>query len=87
MARLWALVSGGAAGLVTYGLLTRRRRRAPEPPPEVPQEPDPRAEELKAKLAEQREDEPEPEPQNVESRRQDVHENARSAIDEMRGEN
>jgi len=46
--------------------------------------------ELRAKLAEVR-SEPEPEPQpeppdSPEDRRRDVHEQARSALDEMRGE-
>jgi hypothetical protein len=85
MARLWAVLSGGAAGLAAYRLL-RRRRTAP---PEAPAEPDARAEELRAKLAETRE-EPEPaaeeEPQDVAARRGDVHERARAAIEEMRGD-
>ena len=46
--------------------------------------------ELRAKLAEARsEPEPQPEPErpdSAEDRRRDVHEQARSALDEMRGE-
>ena len=56
------------------------RRRAEEP-----QGPDP-ADELRAKLAETREPEPQaaPEPEaDVESRRSDVHDRARQAIDDL----
>lgn len=58
------------------------RRRKHEPPAQAP-EPDP-AEELRAKLAASREPEPEPEaPADVAARRQDVHDRARAAIDEL----
>ena len=87
MARLWAVLSGGAAGLVAYRLF--RRRRPPVPEAQAPAEPDPRAEELRARLAETKHaEEPaaEPEPEDVAARRSDVHDRARAAIDEMRGE-
>ena len=85
MRRLYAWLVGGAAGVAAYRLLRRRRSVAAEPA-----EPDQRAEELRAKLAETKDSSPEPEPQpeapaDVESRRKDVHEAARTAIDEMRG--
>ena len=73
----------------------RRGRRSPEPPPEPAE--DPRAEELRRKLEESRtvaeeqhEEAASPETPvdeaDVESRRAAVHERARSAADEMRGE-
>jgi hypothetical protein len=65
-----------------------RRKPAPEA---VPAEVDP-VQELRAKLAESRsEPEPEPElepgrPDDPDARRRDVHEHARTALDEMRDE-
>jgi hypothetical protein len=64
---------------------------APEPAPE-PTEPDGRAEELREKLAETRaEEEPSPPeaedaPSMVDERRQQVHEEGRAALDEMRSD-
>ena len=73
---------------------------APAPPP-PPQAPDDRAEELRTKLAESRaSDEPSPvepdeprespespeSPESLEERRRHVHEQGRSAIDEMQGD-
>ena len=91
MSRLYAWVTGAAAGLGAYRLLTRRRRGAGKPQPAPVPEQDRRAEELRERLAETRADAPaEPEaeaaPADVESRRREVHEQGRAAIDEMRGD-
>jgi hypothetical protein len=68
------------AGILGIAWL-RRRKQAPAAPAADP------AEELRAKLAAQREPEPEPEPAeqpaDVAARRQDVHDRARAAIDEL----
>jgi len=70
------------AGILGIAWL-RRRKQAPAAPAVDP------AEELRAKLAAQREPEPEPEPEpaeqpaDVAARRQDVHDRARAAIDEL----
>jgi hypothetical protein len=84
MRRLVAWLAGAAAGLAAYGALKRRRseRRAlPE------QGLDPRADELRARLAETRDGEAEPagepEPLDPEARRRRVHEQGRAALDEM----
>jgi hypothetical protein len=62
------------------------RKRAEQPPAADP------ADELRAKLAEQRDPEPEPEPEpegetgaqgDVESRRSEVHDRARQAIEDL----
>ena len=60
MRRLTAWIGGVASGVVAYRFW--RRHRAPDaaPEPEAPAEPDDRAEELRAKLAETRVAEPEP---------------------------
>ena len=74
MKRLLAVILGG------FGLRVLLRRRARSVAAQEP------AEELRAKLAETRaDDEPAP-PANgsVDSRRADVHERARKAIDELR---
>jgi hypothetical protein len=71
----WA--AGAAGGLAAYRAVMRRK--APEP---VTAEADP-ANELRAKLSEARAVETAPE--EPDARRRDVHEQARSAIDEMRG--
>jgi len=85
MRRFTAWLAGAAGGLAAYTLL-RRRAKPAESAAETPDEHDPRAEELRAKLAETR-DAPEPAaPEDVESRRASVHEQGRAAIDEMRGE-
>jgi hypothetical protein len=68
--RLLALLVGG------LGIRALLRRRGGPPALEAP------AEELRAKLAARREPEPEPEPEpDVDSRRADVHDRARRAID------
>ena len=70
------------AGILGIAWLRRRTQEAPHPV-----EPDP-AEELRAKLAASRDPEPEPEapPADVAARRQDVHDRARAAIDELSNE-
>jgi len=83
--RLLGWLAGAAGGLAAYRLL-RRRSAAPV---EAPAEPDARAEELRAKLAETQE-EPAPEPEapaaeeSPEERRRRVHDHGRAALDEMR---
>jgi hypothetical protein len=80
-------MAGAAGGLAAYKAATRHKTAsepgAPEPPPaqEPPAPDDDPAEELRAKLAEARADEPEP--QGPDARRQAVHDEARSALDEM----
>jgi hypothetical protein len=88
MRRPHAWIAGAAGGLAAWRLLRRRRRVAPEPA--VEPGPDPRAEELRAKLAERGgEEEPEapPEPaaavEDPDERRRRVHEAGRAALDEM----
>ena len=100
MRRLYAWVAGAAGGLAAAGLLRRRRSDASVVAPEPPAGADPRAEELRAKLAEKdaasseaappesdgaAAPESDAEPQDVDTRRQGVHERGRAAIDEMRG--
>ena len=84
MRRLYAWLAGAAGGLAAYRALTHRR---PEPVALAEQAPDPRAAELRARLAEAREGdgEParEPEPLDPEARRRLVHEQGRAALDEM----
>src|SRR5207248_1302867 len=84
--RLFTWLAGAAGGVAAYRAV---RRRQPAPPEPVAAEVDP-VQELRAKLAEARsEPEPQPEPErpdSAEDRRRDVHEQARSALDEMRGE-
>jgi hypothetical protein len=63
--------------LALAGLLRRRRDAAAA-------EVDPRAEELRRKLAESREECEEQAPEDPESRRRAVHESGRAAVDEMR---
>ena len=90
MRRLFTWVAGAAGGLAAYRAATRRTL---EPQPAVA-EVDP-AEELRAKLAAARAVEPEPEPevaepepelQDTDARRRSVHDQARAALDEMRGD-
>jgi hypothetical protein len=91
MKRLHAWLTGAAGGVAAYRLFRRRRDEVEEQPVEAVPEPDLRAEELRAKLAEARVEEPEPvtEPaaeESPEERRRRVHEQARGALDEMQGE-
>jgi hypothetical protein len=56
MRRLTAWIGGVAGGVVAYRLWRRHTEPAPEPYPDAaPAEPDDRADELRAKLAESRE--------------------------------
>jgi hypothetical protein len=65
-----------AALAALLGIAYFRRKQPPQPDP---------AEELRAKLAQAREQEPEPAaPAGVEERRRAVHEDARRTIDELR---
>jgi outer membrane biosynthesis protein TonB len=112
MRRVTAWIGGVASGVVAYRFW--RRHHAPDsaPEPEAPVEPDDRAEELRAKLAETREaapepaaeavveeppaaepvepeaevEQPEPEPESPDERRSRVHEEGRTALDEMKSE-
>lgn len=93
MRRLHAWITGAAGGVAAYRLFRRRGDQAPEQAPEPPAAPDPRAEELRAKLAETRAEEQEPAAEaspetseTPEERRRRVHEQARSALDEMQGD-
>ena len=77
----WLACVGGAAYVLSRRL---RRRGAPEPAADP-------AEELKRKLEESRgapaaEPEPEPAGGSLDERRRAVHDKARAAIDEMRGD-
>ena len=86
------LAAGVLGGFAVFGFLRRRR----EPRGEAP---DPRADELRRKLAESRSivderdqfegaeltiDRAEPAPEDPESRRRAVHESARATVDQMR---
>jgi hypothetical protein len=55
-------MSGAVGGITAYRLLRRRPQAAAEPAPFEPSEPDARADELRAKLAESRTVEPAAEP-------------------------
>ena len=99
MRRLTAWIGGVAGGIAAYRFFRRHPQPEPSPSPE-PDEADDRAEELRAKLAESRTAEPvveeappepvpveEPEePESPEDRRRRVHEEGRSALDEMQSE-
>ncbi|MGH2971343.1 MAG: hypothetical protein ACRDNM_10060 [Gaiellaceae bacterium] len=80
MRRLITWVAGAAGGLAAYKAATRRKV---EPEAVVPVEGDP-ASELRARLAQARAEEAEPE--GPDARRRAVHEQARSALDEMSGD-
>ena len=88
MRRLADWIGGAVWGVVTYRLWKRWRRPAAATAP-ASVEPDDRADELRAKLAESRaSDEPAPaepgeSPESVEERRRRVHEEGRAAIDRM----
>jgi hypothetical protein len=90
--RLYAWLAGVAGGLAAYRAFRRRPLGRPEPSAD-----DTRAGELKAKLAEARAaaddreefesgETPVDQAADPEARRRAVHEQARTAIDEMRGE-
>ena len=95
MRRLVGWIGGALGGFTAYRLLRRRPQTAPD------REQDARAEELRAKLAESRaaepvvedppaepvaEEDPPAEAESPEERRRRVHEEGRSALDEMRPE-
>jgi hypothetical protein len=90
MRRLVAWIGGTVGGIAAYRLLRRR------PLVEPAIEPDARADELRAKLAESRSAEPvveEPpleaeamEPESPDDRRRRVHEEGRAALDDMQSE-
>jgi hypothetical protein len=92
MRRYLDWMGGALWGVVVYRLWKRWRGEEPGPLPEPAHvEPDDPADELRAKLAETRAaeeatpaEEPAP-PETLEERRRRVHEEGRSAIDEMRG--
>jgi hypothetical protein len=94
--RLLAFGSAAVAAFAVVRLLTGRRRSEPAP---VETGPDPRAEELRRKLAESRAvvdererfeagetpvDEVEPAQSDLDARRRRVHEDARSVVEQMR---
>ncbi|MFL5959068.1 MAG: hypothetical protein ACJ75G_02215 [Gaiellaceae bacterium] len=96
MRRLLGWIGGAVGGVATYRWLRRPRAE-----PEVVAEPDDRAEELRAKLAESHaaepvaeersaepvaEEEPAAEPESPAERRRRVHEEGRAALDEMQSE-
>jgi hypothetical protein len=98
MRRLFAWIGGTVGGIAAYRFV-RRQEAALQAPEAAPAEPDARAEELRAKLAESRAPEPvqavtveepaaepEPEPESPEDRRRRVHEEGRAALDEMHSE-
>ncbi len=94
MRRLTAWIGGVAGGIVAYRFWRGHAQPEPEAatPPE-PAEPDDRADELREKLAETRaEDVPSPPaepgepPEAVEERRQQVHEEGRAALDQMKSD-
>jgi hypothetical protein len=90
MKRLTNWLAGILTGVIAYRLWKRQQTPAAATESVAP-EPDDRAEELRAKLAETRaSDEHAPEPaeqpaESLEERRRRVHEEGRSAIDEMHG--
>ena len=101
MRRLTAWIGGVAGGVVAYRFWRRHTQAAETAPAPAPVEPDDRAEELRAKLAETRtaepvaedtpsdpvaEEEPAVEPDSPEDRRQRVHEEGRAALDEMQSD-
>jgi len=101
MRRVTAWIGGVASGVVAYRFWRRHQEAELAPEPEAPAEPDARADELRAKLAETREQEPEPvvetaveepvaepepEPESPDERRTRVHEEGRAALDEMKPE-
>jgi hypothetical protein len=100
--RLTAWIAGVASGVLAYRFWRRHSQAAAEPSPEPESTTaDARAEELRAKLEESRtaepvveepppepvaEEEPAAEPESPEDRRRRVHEEGRSALDDMKSE-
>lgn len=84
MSRLARWIGGAVGGILAYRFL-KRRNSAPVGAPAF-DDPDARAEELRAKLAESRasdEQPPAPPDDSLEERRRKVHEEGRAAIDRM----
>ena len=98
MGRLFKWIGGTVGGIAAYRFVRRQEASLHTSPEPSAPEPDARAEELRAKLAESRapepvtveepaaEPEPEPEPESPEDRRRRVHDEGRAALDEMRSE-
>ncbi|HLY85420.1 MAG TPA: hypothetical protein VKO84_02745 [Gaiellaceae bacterium] len=97
MRRLFAWIGGAVGGIAAYRFVRRQEAtlQTSTEPAAASSEPDGRAEELRAKLAESRGDTAEPaaeeptsspEPESPEERRRHVHEEGRAALDEMRSE-
>jgi hypothetical protein len=92
MRRLIKWIGGTAGGIAAYRFVRRQEASLQASPEAAVDEPDARAEELRAKLAESRvaepatEDEPVSDPESPEDRRRRVHEEGRAALDEMRSE-
>jgi hypothetical protein len=94
MRRLYAWVAGAAGGLAAYrALKSRQQATACSEAPPSPAQPDARAEELKARLAQAREaagaEAPAEDaaPLDPAARRAQVHEQGRAAIEAMHGNN
>jgi hypothetical protein len=86
---LYAWLAGSVGGIAAYRVFRRRRDAVESAPPGS----EPRAEELRTKLAEARVAEgeeaaavPADDPADPDARRRSVHDQARSVIDEMRSE-
>ena len=102
MRRLTAWIGGTLGGITAYRFLRRRHAAPAGAHVEAPPEPDDRADELRARLAESRAagpvaaeplpaevevDEPaEPEPESPDERRRRVHDEGRAALDDMKSE-
>jgi len=96
MRRLVKWIGGAVGGIAAYRFVRRQEASLQAAPEVVVDEPDARADELRAKLAESRaaepvtedeaaaeEEEPVPDPESPEDRRRRVHEEGRAALDEM----
>ena len=100
MRRLIKWIGGTVGGIAAYRFVRRQEASLQASPEVVVDEPDTRADELRAKLAESRaaepvaeeaavvevEAEPVPDPESPEDRRRRVHEEGRAALDEMRSD-
>ena len=101
MRRLIKWIGGTAGGIAAYRFVRRQEASLQAAPDVMVDEPDARADELRAKLAESRaaepvpaeaetavevEEEPGAEPESPEDRRRRVHEEGRAALDEMRSD-
>jgi hypothetical protein len=100
MRRLTAWIGGALGGITAYRFLRGRQPTLAPADVEAPTEPDDRADELRAKLAESRAAEPvaeeppsaeaaveevrDPEPEAPDERRRRVHEEGRAALDDMK---